>query len=155
MKLSLPRRTSGVSCTIGELFVNSHTFCDTIEDVVREVPWKHVSEWKIPKETAIPQGVYVIRLTVSERARNGHLWTPRRDFKLPQIMDVPGFDGVRIHAANTAVDVEGCIGVGTWPGGECLYKSRPKLEALIDLLRVAELGGETVQIEILNSAEGM
>lgn len=150
MNLILDRDTSGVSCTIGHLSIQGHPFCDSIEDLLREIPGEPVETWKVPGDTAIPAGTYVVKLTVSDRAKRGHLWTPDKNFKLPQIMDVPGFVGIRIHAANTALDVEGCIGVGTWSGGESIYKSRPALSSLIDLIEVSEIAGRPCTIEIRN-----
>lgn len=57
---------------------------------------------KVFGKTAIPRGRYLVKLTYSNRFRK----------MLPQIMDVPGYEGVRIHGANTAEQLEGCIAVG-------------------------------------------
>jgi hypothetical protein len=69
---------------------------------MREVAGRPVDEWKIPKKTAIPVGRYEIIVNVSDRFKR----------RMPLLLKVPGFDGVRIHIANTDLDVEGCIGVG-------------------------------------------
>ena len=70
-----------------------------LEDQVREVVGEPVSEWKVPGKTAIPAGRYKVLITFSNRFQK----------LMPQLMDVPGFTGVRIHAGNTAADTEGCL----------------------------------------------
>lgn len=142
MKMRLQRQPSGLTCTIGELFVNDQPFCHTLEDLVRVGP-------KIAGETAIPPGFYLVELTVSGAAMKGHLWTPNRDFKLPQLMSVPGFDGVRIHAGNTDRDTQGCVLVGDWNGGEFLGNARKSLIALMDLIDIEILMKRPISIEIV------
>lgn len=78
-------------------------FCYTLEDCVREVPTEPIKNWKIPGQTAIPRGRYRVLKTMSQRFKKYTL----------QIMDVPGFAGIRIHAGNVAGDTEGCVLVGT------------------------------------------
>ena len=73
--------------------------CWTLEDVVREIPGQPVTAWKIKRETAIPRGAYPIRVTYSNRFKTA----------LPLLLDVPGFEGIRIHGGNTKADTEGCI----------------------------------------------
>lgn len=85
--------------TIGSLSLNGHSICWTCEDPVREVPGQPVSAWKIKGSTAIPVGRYKIERT----------WSPRFQVTMPQLIDVPGFEGIRIHPGNTAADTEGCI----------------------------------------------
>jgi hypothetical protein len=38
--------------------------------------------------------------------------SPKLGRRLPLLLDVPGFAGIRIHALKTAKGTEGCIGVG-------------------------------------------
>lgn len=149
--LRVERQAPGVSCTLGRLLLAGAPFCNTLEDLVREVPGVPVEQWKIPGETAIPAGEYEILLTVSERAMRGHLWTPAPDFVLPELIGVPGFAGVRIHAGNTALNVEGCIAVGTAvPAGESLVNSRAALIELMSQLRAADVAGTPMRIEVVN-----
>ena len=54
--------------------------------------------WKIHGETAIPVGRYRITLESSPKFGPDTL----------TVWNVPGFDGVRMHAGNTAEDTEGC-----------------------------------------------
>ena len=57
---------------------------------------------------------------------------------MPHILDVPDFDGVRIHAGNTDKDTEGCLLLGgTWAGGDFVGNSRLTFEAFFTLLKEA------------------
>ncbi len=95
MKLHLKRTFLGDKYTIGRLTIDDVYFCDTLEDVERDV--------KIPKETCIPRGTYKVVMDFSTRFQE----------VMPHILDVPNFEGIRIHAGNTAADTEGCILLGT------------------------------------------
>jgi hypothetical protein len=95
--------------TIGELTIGPKHICWVLEDPVREVEGQPVESWKIKGQTAIPRGRYRVQRTFSNRF--GHT--------TPQILDVPGFEGIRIHPGNTTSDTEGCL----LPGLERLASS--------------------------------
>ena len=94
MKLTLARRIFTTQSTIGELAVDGNFECFTLEDPVRPK--------KIRSVTAIPAGTYTVAITFS----------PRFGTELPLLLDVPEFEGIRIHPGNTATDTEGCLLVG-------------------------------------------
>lgn len=143
MKLTLERTESGVTCTLGSLFIDDEFFCFTLEDIVREVVGQPVADWKVKGETAIPAGSYEVLRTYSNRFGRDML----------QLMDVPGFEGVRIHSGNTNADTEGCILVGQEINGEFLLKSRLSLGELeTRTFDVLDAGGR-VTIEIINAVE--
>lgn len=107
MNLELKRVKLGEDYTIGRLSLDGRFLCYTLEDTVREVIGEPVANWKIQNKTAIPAGVYPVIITMSARFK----------IRLPLLMDVPGFSGVRIHTGNSSKDTEGCILVGsTWDG---------------------------------------
>jgi hypothetical protein len=143
VKLRLERNPTGLTCTIGELFVNGLSFCFVLEDPIREKPGQPVSKWKVPGDTAIPAGTYKVEITYS----------PRFKCDLPLLIGVPGFEGVRIHAGNTDADTEGCLLVGIWRGGEFIHESRKTLEALMDVLEAGSQDGQPITIEIANPEE--
>lgn len=94
MKLKLQRIFKAETYTIGKLFIDGVYFCDTLEDKVRDV--------KIKGITAIPTGKYKVKITMSNRFKK----------LMPLLIDVPNFEGIRIHSGNTSEDTEGCILVG-------------------------------------------
>jgi hypothetical protein len=116
MKLKLVRDSSTDDTTIGNLYIEREWFCFTLEDKVREK--------KIYGETAIPAGTYKVVIT----------WSPRFKRQLPLLVDVPGFDGIRIHPGNTHKNTEGCILVGEEVQGEYLLRSRAAFDRLYVLL---------------------
>jgi hypothetical protein len=130
VKLDLYRRPSAGGATLGELEVDGDFTCYTLEDVVRGV--------KLHGETAIPTGTYDIIIS----------WSPRFQRRLPLLLSVPGFDGVRIHPGNSAADTEGCILVGTGIASAMVLNSRAAFEALFRKLDQAFLMGDRISITI-------
>lgn len=131
MELRLKRRWYTDESTVGELRLGDQHLCWTLED--RRRP----DGVKVPGGTCISPGRYRVALTVSPAARRGELWTPRADGVLPLLVDVPGFDGVRIHSGNTHGDTLGCILVGKFRAPDRLGGSRQALEELLPTLQVA------------------
>lgn len=116
MELLLKRIALKDTYTIGKLYVNGTYFCDTIEDKVRDLnkdgDLNDVGEGKIPSLTAIPYGKYEITLKIKSHKfslKSSYSWCGGY---LPRLVGVPHFEGILIHAGNTADDSAGCILVG-------------------------------------------
>ena len=128
MNLILKREYFGDTFTVGKLYKDDQYIGYTLEDKVREVIGAPVETWKQFGNTAIPTGTYKVLITMSNRFK----------MKLPQLLDVPGFSGVRIHTGNSSADTEGCILVGSvwdgksdWVGGSKTAFS-PLLAMIVD-----------------------
>lgn len=124
MKLKLQRYLFTDDYTMGLLFIDGVYFCDTIEDKYRG---QNLSKTKVANETCIPYGVYTIKITYS----------PKYKKNMPQILDVPYFTGIRIHSANTAKDLSGCVGVGVKSKSGEVLESRKTYNALMKRLETA------------------
>lgn len=132
MKLELYRKFLGKDYTIGKLFINGEYFCDTLEDTVRP------EGEKILGKTAIPYGTYDIILTMS----------PRFKRILPLLLNVPNFEGVRIHNGNLPEHTEGCILVGFNKQKGMVLNSKDTLAKLMFELNIADIKQEKILIEI-------
>lgn len=130
MHLTLRRKTISAKSTIGELLVNNAFFCFTLEDIVRRGA-------KVYGQTAIPGGVYEIAITYSNRFR----------VMMPLLLNIPGFEGIRIHPGNTPENTSGCILVGRNRGTDWIGDSRLAYQALFAELQKAR---GKITIEILN-----
>lgn len=102
MELLLLRNRFYPTHTIGQLYIDGTYFCFVLEDVVREVPGVPVEKWKIRDETAIPQGRYEVVLQNS----------PKFGPDTPTLLNVPGYEGIRIHSGNTEQNTDGCLILG-------------------------------------------
>jgi hypothetical protein len=129
MELRVERTDRSGDSTIGTLYVNDQFECYTLEDVERPV--------KIKGKTAIPAGRYEVVINQSQRF--GRL--------LPLFLNVPNFEGVRIHPGNTAADTEGCILVGETKGEGSIGQSKVAFERLFNKLKAAS-ETEKIFIEI-------
>lgn len=138
MKLTVQRKWQQASCTIGALRVDDSPECYTLEDQVREVSGQPVASWKVFGQTAIPRGIYRVRISHS----------PHFGRDLPELLDVPGFEGVRIHPGNVAADTEGCILVGMDRLADSIGRSRLAFEPLFAKITQALARGELVSIEV-------
>ncbi len=112
MKIELHRKWLKPGYSIGVLYINGNRICETLEDQDRglsaSMPLAEVKALKIKGQTAIPVGIYQVVMSYS----------PRFKKMLPLVMNVPAYEGIRIHSGNYAKDTEGCIlcGRNTKPG---------------------------------------
>ena len=134
MILKVERKWKKQNYTIGILYINGIKFCNTLEDKVRDLS----REVKAYGKTAIPAGTYSVQNTYSNKYKR----------KMPQIMNVPHFEGIRIHSGNTAEDTEGCILVGVNNVVGKVTDSRNTYNRLYDRMCTAWSKGESITIEI-------
>lgn len=140
MKLTLKRIALRPTYTIGKLYIDDVYFCDTIEDTVRDTNKSGKfdnGEQKIKGKTAIPYGTYEIKWTYS----------PRFKKYTPQLMNVPSFEGIRIHAGNTSADTEGCLILGKNKQVGKVLNSRATINKFYPIIKNACSNGK-VTIEI-------
>ena len=140
MKLTLKRIALRPTYTIGKLYIDDAYFCDTLEDTVRDTNKSGKfdnGEQKIKGKTAIPYGTYEIKWTYS----------PRFKKYTPQLMNVPSFEGIRIHAGNTSADTEGCLLLGENKKVGMVLNSRATINKFYQLIKEACSKGK-VTIEI-------
>ena len=120
MKIEVKRLHKGEHSVIGELTIDGIWQCYTLEDLERDV--------KIKGETAIPKGTYKVIINQSNRFKR----------LLPLLLDVPGFEGVRIHSGNTNHDTEGCILVGRTRSDDFIGQSRKAFDSLFKKMNKAK-----------------
>ena len=140
MKLTLKRIALRPTYTIGKLYIDDVYFCDTLEDTVRDINKSGKfdnGEQKIKGKTAIPYGTYEIKWTYS----------PRFKKYTPQLMNVPSFEGIRVHAGNTSADTEGCLILGENKQVGKVLNSRATINKFYPIIKEACSNGK-VTIEI-------
>lgn len=135
MKLKLIRDASEGGTTLGKLYIDDWFFCDTLEDEDRKLESGGV---KIPAQTAIPRGIYKVIIDMSARFKK----------PMPHVLNVPQFEGIRIHSGNVKEDTEGCILVGTRAPGR-VNNSRVTYDKLMLKLDGAYDVGSTITLEVI------
>jgi hypothetical protein len=130
MKIELKREHGTKDYTEGSLYIDGVLFCDTLEDEERIV--------KKAAVTAIPMGKYRIIINDSVRFKR----------KLPLLLNVPNFTGIRIHAGNTVENTEGCILVGRFARQGIIRNSRVTFDALFKKMSEAVQRDQDIWITI-------
>lgn len=112
MNILIDRKWKKKDYTIGIMYVNGERFCETLEDTDRGLSDTMTeSQIKYKKkygETAIPTGLYKIRMSFSPKF-SSKAWGKKYNGMVPEILNVKGFTGVRLHPGNSAGDTLGCI----------------------------------------------
>lgn len=109
--------------------------CYVLEDCDRQL---EEGGQKIKGKTAIPRGTYQIVIDYS----------PRFNRDLPRLLDVPQYEGVRIHPGNDADDTEGCLLPGSSYSDDWVGNSRATFNQLFELMEHAYDKGEEIWIEV-------
>lgn len=120
MEIMVKRMTRTSESTLGSMFVNGEFECFTLEDAERAS--------KIYGRTAIPKGRYEVVIS----------WSNRFQQYMPLLLNVPDFEGIRIHAGNDSADTLGCILVGRTRSPNWIGESRLAYVALMKKLRAVE-----------------
>ena len=151
MELILERIAKRKTYTIGRLCIREQIadeystdtedkyFCDTLEPTWRDYA---NGAYKVKGRSAIPEGRYAVVISYSPKFKQ---W-------LPILLGGPEFNrkwqGIRIHAGNTAKDTEGCILVGQNREVGKVLDSRKWLYELKQKIVEAKDRGEAVWITI-------
>lgn len=141
MELYLQRDTFTDKSTIGKLYIDGRFECYVLEDKDRglndSMTLSEINDLKVYGETAIPYGRYEIKITPSNRFK--------RD--LPILLNVKGYEGIRIHTGNTAIDTHGCLLPAQIKGKDSVSQSTPAFNKLYELIK-SELRSKKVFITI-------
>ena len=140
--------------TIGELYVQeedkltqTYKVCDTLEDAFRLLPKACPNtpkgsscecKEKVYGKTCIPNGTYTVVLSYSNRFKR----------ILPELLNVPHFLGIRMHAGNSSKDTDGCLLLGTKSKGDWVTASRVAFNKVYKLLQEAVARKEEITITI-------
>lgn len=142
MEIKLIRKYYQAKYTIGRLYVNNRFFSDSLEP-----PSLHLTERsalgtiliaKYKGYRAIPTGRYRILIT---RSRRFGRW-------LPLLLNVKGFEGIRIHAGNKPEDTRGCILLGFNRRKGYVLDSTRCVLTLVKMMTEAIAKGEKVFVEV-------
>jgi Family of unknown function (DUF5675) len=126
MEMTLTRIAYNGDCTIGELRIDGQLFCHTLEPTTRFQ--KGDPTKKVFGKTSIDSGTYDVTVDFS----------PHFGKELPHILNVPCFEGVRMHGGNTSADTEGCVLCGTYTDGEeRVWNCAPVIEGLTEKIKSA------------------
>lgn len=142
MEIQVSRIARKDGYTIGRMSLNGVYFCDTLEDTDRglnsTMPLDEILAKKIKAQTAIPTGKYDVILTFS----------PRFKRVLPLLLNVPGYQYIRVHNGNRPDSTEGCLLVGENKVKGQVINSRATLEKLMSVLLECEKRKEKITITI-------
>lgn len=142
MELLLERKYCKKEYTIGNLYINGVFYCNILEDTVRDFNKNGIfdcGEIKIKGSTAIPYGEYDIIVTYS----------PKFKRELPILLNVPAFDGIRIHRGNTNKDTKGCLLPGeNKERGKVINSTKYELD-LTNKIKTELSKGKKVKIKIV------
>lgn len=123
--------------TLGVMYRNGLRFCQTCEDEDRDL--ETAPSAKVAGLSAIPRGRY--KLITSFSHRFGKV--------LPEVIDVPGFSGVRLHGGNHAEDSRGCILTGRVRTRDGIAECADTVAAIIELIDAAADHGEETYLEVV------
>lgn len=143
LQVLLTRNWRKADYTIGKLYVNGQQLCNSLEPPDRHLfqgqPIAEIARLKVKKQTAIPTGTYRLQIVFS----------PKFNRELIEIMDVPGFSSIRIHAGNRVADTEACVLPGINSAVGMVTESRKYETQLTGMVKETIAKGEQAFITII------
>ena len=108
MKIVVQRQIQDAISTTGEMLIDGTHSC-----------------WTLEPATPIPAGTYDLAIDMSTRFKR----------LMPHVLNVPGYEGIRIHWGNYAENTEGCTLVGRTQGEDFIGHSVDEFNALFQTLQ--------------------
>lgn len=143
LHFTLERRWRKTAYTIGRLYKNGEFLCNTVEDPDRglhsNMAAAQIAKIKVPDQTAIPTGSYKVQLSES----------PKFKRVLPEVLNVPGYFGIRIHKGATADHSSGCIIPGDNTATGRVTNSEKYEKLIVAAIAAAEAKKEDVWLTII------
>lgn len=132
MEITVNRKVKTKVSTISDVLIDGEFYCYGLEDTDRglsnDMPIEEIKKKKVFAQTAIPTGRYEVIISFSNRFQQ----------YMPLLLNVPGFEGVRIHPGNTAANTEGCLLLGQTVGADLVGNSRLAYRSFMPKLRAIE-----------------
>lgn len=127
--LELDRHHCLLEYTMGTMYGNKKKLFNILENPVRDINKDgkfnaELGEIKVDGLTAIPYGTYIVKNT----------WSPKFKRKLPLVVGVNHFDGIRFHRGVRVEHTDGCLltGLNTKKGE--LTQGKEMEEKLVKLI---------------------
>ncbi|QNF33910.1 hypothetical protein HUW51_14700 [Adhaeribacter swui] len=137
MRIQVVRSVYTPTATLGKMFIDKNFFAYTLEDTDRNLNGN--CQRKQRSQTAIDSGTYPVVLSYSNNFQK----------YLPLLLNVPCFEGIRIHGGNTCHDSLGCILIGEHSNmQDRIWNCASKVNNLVALLKSVEKK-EKIWIEIV------
>ena len=141
MKLDLNPIQKTQKTTISELLIDGKFECYILEDydrcLTQHTPIDQIKTIKVYGKTCIPAGTYDVVIS----------WSNRFNKYLPLLINVPGFEGIRIHPGNKEEDSLGCLLPGVTHSPDFVGASKIAFNALFSKLKAVEKN-EKITIKI-------
>jgi len=135
MELRVIRCVYNADSTRGAYLMDGVAKYVTLEDVVRKK-----GSAKVQDQTAIPAGRYEVIVNVSNRFKR----------EMCLLLNVPGFEGIRIHGGNSAADTSGCLLVAHNIVDKSHIQGTAETEVTA-VVKAAIAGGQKVFIEFVDT----
>jgi hypothetical protein len=137
--LYIAQETNGDNPGLGQPLTKGLQICDTLEPTWRDYA---NGAYKVKGKSAIPEGRYAVVITFSPKFKQ---WLP---ILIGDSEFSRKWQGIRIHAGNTAKDTEGCILVGKNREVGKVLDSRIWVQRLKQKIVEARSRGEPVWLTI-------
>lgn len=142
MEIRIDRAWKKDGYTISRLFIDGERICEALEDTDRglrqDMPIEEIRKRKVYGRTAIPMGRYRVIMSLS----------PKFGKVLPEVLDVPGFVGIRIHSGNVPGDTAGCVLPGRNTEKGKVLQSTKYTGIVIDRINEAIRNGNDVWLKV-------
>jgi hypothetical protein len=127
MQIKVVRSVFSPTTTMGKMFIDEAFFAYTLEDHDRHLNGD--CSKKLKSKTAIDTGTYEVVVSFSNNFKR----------YLPLLLQVPCFEGIRIHGGNTCEDSLGCILIGEHSNmKDKIWNCASKMNRLLTMLKAVE-----------------